>query len=359
MKAIEDQSNITFEQADASWGRLRNLLKDYDVALFLGAGLSIPNGLPSWQSLTSRLANLDLKTVQLFESNKVGLTTQLQLAKDQVTVGKKWIEKVREAMYCDMISEINKMSKIIPGLSTRDFGRKNLESRKRVYNFFLETNPVLLRIVNACSVIEENGDRITNDRIGAILTTNYDNLIQLCDRACHGTPRMLRTVERPIKEGDAEKISLYHLHGYLQMKPSTLDDEASDRLVLTEDEYLERNDDPYSWASVLLHWSLREFSLVFVGCSMTDELVRRALRRSVRERIRHLQATRSKGLEEHEWRRQFAVVKWDKKGEVSKAVNANLAFLGVWPLWVENYDADLSRRMSDLGLADPKATLEA
>jgi hypothetical protein len=119
--------------------------------------------------------------------------------------------------------------------------------------------------------------------------------------------------------------------------------------VLTEDEYLERNDNPYSWPSVILHWALREFSILFVGCSMTDELVHRALRRSCKERAKDLEAERPKGRwKELDWRRQFAVVKLSSDDRTNKALNESLALLGVWPLWVKDYDKDLLQRIKKL-----------
>lgn len=89
--------------------------------------------------------------------------------------------------------------------------------------------------------------------------------------------------------------------------------------------------------------------MLFVGCSMTDELIRRALRRSVVERIEHLREAHPKApLKEPDWRRQFAVMKMKEDEGANKAINDSLAFLGVWPLWVSDYDKDLPRRIRQL-----------
>jgi hypothetical protein len=80
--------------------------------------------------------------------------------------------------------------------------------------------------------------------------------LQIYDVVAHGLDGVFETVNTASAETDAEKISLYYLHGYLS---------TADRLVeripfvFTEADYLNRNDDPYSWANITLHWALREF----------------------------------------------------------------------------------------------------
>lgn len=339
----------TQESPDAAWRRFGLVLDRYDVALFVGAGLTIPNRLPNWRKLTSQLAGYDSAHADELSTNNIGLTTQLQLARERSKSPTEWVEAVRIALYRDFRVQVAHASEDIAGLAVSDFGNGTDVSRRRVRDFFALTNPVLLRLVQLCATWR-SGEFRANSQMGAILTTNLDGLLQLCDRAIHGSPRILRTVERAHKEPHSQKISVYHVHGYLQLAPKVA--EASDSFVLTEDEYLARNDNPYSWASVVLHWALREFPLVFIGCSMTDELVRRALRRSVRERVMHFQAERGDSpVKEHQWRRQFAITELHKDAAINDAVNLSLAFLGVWPLWVANFEGDLLRRLSELGLS--------
>jgi hypothetical protein len=342
--------SVTFEGIDQSWARLKKVISDYDFAIFLGAGISIPNKIPSWAGLTGMLTKKNEVEVTTLERSGISFSAQIGIAKNALEAqgDDDWIESIRSSLYRATLEQIENPDLAIPGLSRKDLWRKDDASRARIVEFFRKTNPLLLEIVKSCSI--KSGTRYEmTQRIGAILTTNLDCFIQICDRAYHGTPRILRTVERSNTETDAEKIPLYHLHGYLQVKKPLPGHEAADRLVLTEDEYLERNDNPYSWASVIMHWGLREFPVIFIGCSMNDELMRRALRRLAIERIKDLRAERGgRSFSEKRWRRHFTVALWSRDLAVNEARNASLASLGVWPLWVKDYDGDLLTRAQEL-----------
>jgi hypothetical protein len=119
--------------------------------------------------------------------------------------------------------------------------------------------------------------------------------------------------------------------------------EATDRLVLTEHEYHKRTDEAFSFAMTSTLWALRETVCVFVGCSMTDELMRRGLYRSRNERIRD-SCFEGKDLTsaEKEALRHFAVLRFeDHKSELER----DLRLLGVRPLWVHDFDRDLPQRI--------------
>jgi SIR2-like domain len=174
---------------------------------------------------------------------------------------------------------------------------------------------------------------VANERLGPVLTTNIDCLLQIYDAVMHGDNRVFETIEAATSETDAEKLSLYYLHGYLSTDQK---DDKQIPFVFTEAEYLDRNDDPYGWANITLHWALREFSIVFIGCSMTDELIGRALYRNCKQRVGNSKTLPRDAEKLH--RRHFAVVSRKNDVAYEKLLNETLARLGVWPLWVDNYD---------------------
>jgi hypothetical protein len=340
----KERVDATFQSPQESWNQLRKTVESYDIALFLGAGVSTPNVLPSWKDFIGHLGGWSEDEVAVCMADGMSLISLCEVARSQTTSAK-WKESVRHALYEGFRAQVNEHARKIAGLSIADFDSKDGARRKRVSRFFKATNPVLWEIVRVCGVGASKHPR-KNDRIGALLSTNLDALPQLCDRAVHGA-RILRTVERASTEPHAEKIPLYQLHGYIlppRERPITRG-EAADALVLTESDYVARTDGPYAWANVTLHWAVREFPVVFIGCSMTDDLIRRALLRSCRERSEDYSAKKSVEAAEITQRRHFAVRRLHREDRVNRLWNQSAAVLGLWPLWVENYDKDLALRV--------------
>lgn len=338
----------TYETPDESWRRLRRTIEDYQVAVFLGAGVSAANDLPNWGTFIQELGEWSTEEMADFAKSGVSLMSLCEIAKHQ-KAAKGWTDRVRDALYGKFLEQIKKESGRIPGLNSADFSSRDEVSRARVDRFFRERNPVLWDIVCACGYRDEDGKFHANDNIGALLTTNLDGLPQLCDRAVHGR-RLIRTVERASTESHLGKIPLYQLHGYL-MPPGVsrgLRGEAADGFVLTESEYLGRTDGPYTWANVTLHFVVREMPVIFIGCSMTDDLIRRALLRSRRERADSFAATQAdrEALQERLIRRHFIVMSWNPDDDRANCIkNIGAAMLGAWPLWISNYDRDLPARV--------------
>jgi len=78
---------------------------------------------------------------------------------------------------------------------------------------------------------------------------------------------------------------MYHVHGFFQFRKDkqTPDEEAPDIRVFTEQEYFDFFNQPISFFSYTFLYSLREYSLLFIGMSLKDENVRRLLHYSRKE----------------------------------------------------------------------------
>jgi hypothetical protein len=125
--------------------------------------------------------------------------------------------------------------------------------------------------------------------------------------------------------------------------------EAPDALVLTEQEYHSRTDDPFSFATSAILWALREFSCIFIGCSMKDQLMRRSLYRSLREREAALKAEKRTEEELPERLQRHYAVFLNAKTEGERFCRENdLESLGVTPLWVSDFDRDLPDKLEAL-----------
>lgn len=163
-KILEIQGGpITFESPENSWQRLGNTLKDYDVALFLGAGVSRANRMPTWNEFVEKLGAWSSAERYKLAATGLSVATLCEVARRRVPANA-WTARVRSAIYDGFVAKV----RATEGLSLSDFGSKGTRARKRVSKFFRTDSP-----------------------------------------------RMLRTVERASAETEVGKIPLYQLHGYL------------------------------------------------------------------------------------------------------------------------------------------------
>jgi hypothetical protein len=154
--------------------------------------------------------------------------------------------------------------------------------------------------------------------------------------------RVLRTVERASASADASKIHSYHVHGYLvrELTRSTRAQrsyESDDRLILTEQQYFNVVANANGFVNYTMLHLLREHRFLFVGLSMRDPNLRRALHLSYRERIREV---RAEGADEaaavKRSTRHWAIM--SRRGrELDSATTSLLEVLGVMPIFVSQH----------------------
>jgi hypothetical protein len=120
-----------------------------------------------------------------------------------------------------------------------------------------------------------------NSRVGGILTTNYDNLLE---GAFHTKFRrnLLKPVTHPAaRESQAERrvIPVYHIHGYLGYRPPRRRrwTAKSAGIVIAQDDYFQSFYDPLGFRSYIAMSFLRRFPCLFIGSAMTDQNLRRFL----------------------------------------------------------------------------------
>jgi hypothetical protein len=366
--------SVDMSHEDESWDRVHQALKENDLALFVGAGVSYVRddppggGLPGWRQFAEGLAKAaDLAESQIWRLEKDGRMLPAIISLIQDLVWKKecnscqgrdrvWTTVVRDVLYGDFKRALSQHGIDPEDEEFRAFlkgEQRYKEEHPGLCEWMEKRFASLTAIVKLCSAPASREDKkeyperkwVPQRRIRALLTYNFDALIQIYDRALHGR-RVFRTVERSSKKARGRKIPLYHLHGYLQPLDVGPEHEATDRLVLTEHEYHKRTDEAFNFAMTSTLWALRETVCVFVGCSMTDELMRRGLYRSRNERIRDsLFEGKNLTRAEEEALRHFAVLRIeDHRDELER----DLRLLGVRPLWVHDFDRDLPRRIGDL-----------
>ncbi|MEU4295682.1 SIR2 family protein [Kribbella sp. NPDC026596] len=322
---------------------LKNAYRRRGVFLVLGAGVSFASGLPAWQELLHRLFSscypdpdpaLFVKLTQAGMPLTVLASLLEETARNRGAVQaprETFTELVRQSLYRDF--------EWFPDGVSRE--------REAEFANTTDIQNTTLRAVSAFCVSRshDNGAFVPNPQVKGVVTFNLDALLQNHSLAkyCAEPPRkrILRTVERPSAGSRSDKISVYHVHGYMRFDRQAADlrKNAPDQMVLTEQDYFDAFNDPTRLFNYTFLHLLREHSAVFVGLSMQDENLRRLLHYSKMERRRALVA---EGMAASRIRRRVvrhvALMLRSPDPDITRAYELTFTPLGVRVLWLRSHD---------------------
>lgn len=195
------------------------------------------------------------------------------------------------------------------------------------------TNETLNAIVTFCTSIE-NEQPIANPKVGAILTTNYDNLLEAAAHAKYRRWRFLKPVARTTsKEREERKkyrqirqIPVIHIHGYLGFRERD-HNPATKPLVTEQTDYFDMFYGSLGFGNYMAMAFLQRYPTIFIGSRMTDSNLRRLLHQIAKDSETGRPPNPA-----------FAVMKVGDEGEdpVSDIVTDEiLAAYGVATIWVK------------------------
>lgn len=297
---------------------IRSALRADQAALALGAGISIPMGMPNWQALISQMAGHALK-YQDYRSHYDNQPSEAedhmrlsQLEKELIeqnltlfnginvlesgqyiaqTLGNFKVRKSGEELMKEIISVIVENSRkpqdfLANWLKENPEYGKTEESDKPDESKKEEMLQALARSASLCAAAyllrAKNGFR-------RVLTYNFDTLVEeYLVKMFEVAPD--RIVSYP---GDwsthctktaKDSIHIFHVHGCIPRKESQQDPslnflEESQNIVLSEDSYYDTERyEAYNWLNSIQSYYLNRNSCVFVGFSADDYNFRRILR---------------------------------------------------------------------------------
>lgn len=249
------QSGAGARASSAAGGPLADLRARFaagDLALFLGAGVSLSAGLPGWESLLHRL------TVEMW-AQRLGADAGGGDAEE----------------FARLFRHAFSGFPIISGRYIRKALGESFQERVRsILYSHPEATSGLLKAVTRLCVPPGNGAGIR-----AVVCYNYDDLLET-----HLARRRVPfcSVNAEGQSPPTQVLPVYHVHGYLPRDGSL--DHGSE-IVFAEDAYHTQFLDPYAWSNITQLNLLRERTGLFVGFSMTDPNLRRLL--DVANRYRH------------------------------------------------------------------------
>ena len=246
-----------------------------NLTLVLGAGVSIPQGIPNWNDLGRRVWDAAFpkedspwnvpKGVQSPREVPQFLPIVFELAARKLGDGP-FVELLRQCLYRDV---------------PRTWARNLRRSR--------HTLAVLARAI----LLQTRADH--RRRLLRVITFNADDLLETAVRQLHGrfVKRPVQVIARPSAEpvwnDGRDRLPFYHVHGFVPRDEEKGDDFISRRtrrsydhlLVFTDEQYWRSTAAPLAHANRIVAGALSDSHCVFVGLSMTDANLLRwlALRR--------------------------------------------------------------------------------
>lgn len=240
---------------------LRAAWRNKDLVLFLGAGVSIPYGLPAWKSLI-----LELLFEQAQGTRRLGpMWPHYRRAVASWMTDYFEYDPLVLARMVERTLGTNNRSDVPPPVSATN---QNLFlSRLRSHLYANHRVPAERTTLNAI------GDLIAmsnaNRGVASVVTFNFDDLLE---RELKGRRVRVQSVIDPTRV-NGNGIPIVHAHGSI---PRTGPISRKD-VVFTEPDYHRLTESVFHWSLSFIVERLRKNTVLFIGLSMSDPNLRRLL----------------------------------------------------------------------------------
>lgn len=278
--------------------KAKGMVESGSVVLFLGAGVSISAGLPSWDALLRKLlANEELDGKDI----------------DYVCIDEKCFHSsIIIARYIRESLEKSKKDEFFEWSFTEAI-------RNALWDGYAPNKGNHELIDTIAKIIKDE-----SKPVNSVITYNYDDLLE---RA------LGEDFAQPIgKDNDIErnKFPVYHVHGIL---PYNDKDKAGDTVastaVISEDDYHKLYEKAFHWSNVEQLHALQRYTCFFVGFSMSDPNLRRMLDITKTNDERHFVFLR---------RDDFSICNKFKDKENMRIQEQIMNKLGLNVIWFERFE---------------------
>lgn len=242
--------NLPVTRKTTSSTAIKNLKQAHEnenLNLVLGAGISKPYGLPTWDSLLQRLL---LKTIE---------------------------EKPEKAIVLSKVfTKVFNPSPLIAGrylqeslFDSEDKNKFEKEVRQTLYESFDKNvdSPIMDEIVKLCAAPGNSPN------LDGIITYNYDDILE--------TKIKQKNIDIPFQsvfgqavDPDNRALAIYHVHGFLPQEGPI---NELNYITLGEYVYHEQYNNVYSWNNIVQINKFRDKTCLFIGTSLSDPNIRRLL----------------------------------------------------------------------------------
>lgn len=243
---------------------LQRAWRTRQLVIFVGAGISLEYGIPAWRDLV-----VDLLFERTARSRRMG-----DLPPEYRRALGRWLAEyfdydltvLARVIRQDVVRE-HRRKKATPEDAEREF----LQCvRKRLYATLRESpetdgahGTTLEAVAQLIELSRRDGNVVT------VVTFNFDDLLE---RELHRRGVITRTVTNAGRRS-GPGLPIIHPHGCLPVQGPLNDDP----IVFSEQDYHRLTDTAYHWAPTTIVSLLRQYTVLFVGLSMSDPHLRRLL----------------------------------------------------------------------------------
>jgi hypothetical protein len=259
------------------------------LVLYVGAGVSLSLGLPSWPELIRSLSvTMMSRRVEsaidaldkLTDEQKWEQLTKLEIQVEKSADSEKPILMMARAVKDDLGDRLpSAIARSLYRPVRRHLWRtwkderfkRRLDERKEVQRYPLPTSALLDAIV---SLVRAERDV---KGVQAIVNYNFDDLLDEKLREQHVKCRTVLSGRDSVPPGT---LPCYHVHGLISSQEyirNRIGVKAKGNFVFSEDEYHAEYSDPYKWSNMTQMSLLGRYTGLFVGLSMEDPNIRRLI----------------------------------------------------------------------------------
>ena len=236
-----------------------------NLTLYLGAGVSVDNGLPTWERLVlamyfSAISNQTLEGWRPFPNYLFAIAEwYLERNHEPLEVTARRLRRYYQNDHEGFMMSLHKT--LYAGFLDEE--AEGCGYRAVAPDDLRQANPSLDAVAHLC----ERGSQ--HQGVRSVITYNYDNLLQLAlGQVPHQTIYSNVALE-------AERLPIYHVHGFVPYNESC--HPPSEDIVFTEDQYHLAARDSYSWHNLVQVQSLANSVGLMIGLSVSDRNIRRLL----------------------------------------------------------------------------------
>jgi hypothetical protein len=250
---------------DESINHLKEAFKDHNLGIYLGAGVSIENNLPTWEKLVlamyfNKIGEQELGGYRPFSNYLYAIAEwYLKNSSEPLEITARKLQKYYTQNTDQGLDFLDDLYQVLYGSYLDEGGRPffHPDSHSLRYN-----NKTLDAVARLC---ESNSKGVKS-----VITYNYDNLLEMALEE-----NLYQSVfsADPI---DGKKLPIYHVHGFVPFDKDIERSQGED-IVFTENQYHMVARNPYHWSTLVQLQSMTNTVGLMVGLSISDPNMRRLL----------------------------------------------------------------------------------